>query len=71
MADIKFEIVEHLGILSVGSRGWAKELNLVAWNNSSPKYDIREWDENHEHMGKGITLCESEFQNLKEILENV
>ncbi len=36
MADIKYEIVEELGVLSENARGWRKELNLVSWNGRSP-----------------------------------
>lgn len=28
MPDIKYEIKETLGVLSEGSKGWSKELNL-------------------------------------------
>ena len=44
MAEIKYEIVKALGVLSEGSNGWKKELNLVSWNGRAPKYDIRDWD---------------------------
>ena len=64
MAEIKYEIVKALGVLSEGSNGWKKELNLVSWNGRAPKYDIRDWDEDHEKMGKGITLSENEMKNL-------
>ena len=69
MADIKFEITKHIGVLSEGSKGWAKELNLVSWNERGPKYDIREWSPDHEKMGKGITLSEEEVEVLKGLLE--
>lgn len=68
MADIKFEIVQSLGVLSTSAKGWTKELNLVSWNGREPKYDIREWDENHEKMGKGITLSKDEFDALLKII---
>ena len=41
MAEIKFEITKHLGVLSQSTKGWTKELNLVSWNDREPKYDIR------------------------------
>ena len=44
MAEIKFEIVKRIGVLSEGNNGWKKELNLVSWNDRAPKYDIRDWD---------------------------
>ena len=68
MADIKFEIVEEIGVLSESSKGWRKELNLVSWNGAAAKYDIRDWAPDHEKMGKGITLTEDEAQKLKELL---
>ena len=69
MADITFKITKSLGILSESARGWTKELNLVSWNGREPKYDIREWDPEHEKMGKGVTLTEEELVALKKLLE--
>lgn len=71
MANIKFEIYEEVGVISNSSKGWNKELNLVSWNNNSPKFDIRDWSENHEKMGKGITLTNEELRALKEILNQM
>ena len=68
MADIQYEIVKHLGVLSEGSKGWQKELNLVSWNGRDAKYDIRDWAPEHEKMGKGVTLTEEEAAKLKELL---
>jgi hypothetical protein len=68
MADIKFEIAKTLGVLGKGSKGWKKEVNLVSWNGRTPKLDIRDWDENHEKMGKGITLTDEETKKLIDIL---
>ncbi len=69
MASIKYEIVEHIGVLSENSRGWRKELNRVSWNDAAPKYDIRDWAPEHEKMGKGITLTEAEAAELKRLLD--
>lgn len=66
--EIKFEIVKEIGVLSATTKGWAKELNLVSWNDGTPKYDLRDWDPNHEKMGKGVTLTEDEVRKLKELL---
>jgi hypothetical protein len=70
MAGIKFEIEEKLGVLS-SRTGWTKELNLVSWNSRKAKADIREWDEEHQKMGKGITLSKAELIELREILNNL
>lgn len=71
MAEIKFEIVEKIMVLSTSEKGWSKELNLVSWNEREPKYDLRDWNETHEKMGKGITLTKEEIQKLKEALEKI
>lgn len=68
MAEIKFDIVEELGVLSETTKGWKTELNLISWNERDPKYDLRSWSENHEKMGKGITLSQAELAKLKELL---
>ncbi len=68
MPEIKFEIIKNIGTLSESSKGWTKELNLISWNGREPKYDIRDWDPEHEKMGKGVTLTEEELKKLKEIL---
>lgn len=70
MAEIKYEIMEHLGVLSESAKGWKKELNRVSWNGAAPKYDIREWAPNREKMGKGITLTDDEVEQLKQLLNN-
>lgn len=69
MAEIKYEVVEHIGVLSESAKGWKKELNRISWNGASPKYDIREWAPNREKMGKGITLTDSEFNEFKNLLK--
>ncbi len=71
MAGIKYEIVEHIGVLSENAKGWKKELNLISWNDRDPKYDIRDWDEDHEKMGKGVTLSKDEMISLKELISNL
>ncbi|MGE5390075.1 MAG: YdbC family protein [Deltaproteobacteria bacterium] len=64
MADIKFEIKQSIGVLSQGSKGWQKEVNLISWNDRKPKLDIREWGPEHERMGKGVTLNLEEARSL-------
>ncbi|MDD4802238.1 MAG: PC4/YdbC family ssDNA-binding protein [Syntrophomonas sp.] len=71
MADIKFEVIKSLGVLSEGSKGWQKEINLVSWNERKPKVDIRDWAPEHEKMGKGITLNIEELKKLKELLDGI
>lgn len=69
MANITYEIVESIAVLSESSKGWTKELNLISWNDRDPKYDIREWSPDHEKMGKGVTLSDEEVAILKKALD--
>ena len=71
MADIKYDIIEELGVLSENARGWKKELNLISWNGAAPKYDIRDWAPEHEKMGKGTTLSKDEIMALKPLLAGI
>jgi hypothetical protein len=78
MPDIKYEIVKKIGVLPKASSGWAKELNLISWNDRQPKYDIRDWSADGEphggasrKMGKGVTLSKDELSALKELLNTI
>lgn len=68
MSDINFEIIQTVGKLSTSPSGWAKELNLVSWNDREPKYDLRDWSKEHDKMGKGLTLSREELIALKDLL---
>ncbi|MEB1806374.1 MAG: hypothetical protein LPK26_03550 [Bacillaceae bacterium] len=71
MAEIKFEIEKSIGVLSENAKGWKRELNLVSWNGREAKFDLRDWDPNHEKMGKGLTLSKEEVIELKLILNEI
>ncbi|MDO4481110.1 MAG: PC4/YdbC family ssDNA-binding protein [Bacillota bacterium] len=71
MADLKFEITEHIGVISSNEKGWSKELNLVSWNDRDPKYDLRDWSADHTKMSKGITLTKEELDALKELISEL
>lgn len=66
--EVTFEIEEHIGVIGTSPTGWKKELNLVSWNGNVAKYDLREWDEDHTHMSRGITLTADELKALAGIL---
>lgn len=67
--ELKYEIVEELGVLSENEKGWRKELNLVSWNEREAKFDIRDWNSTHDRMSKGITLTKEETRALFELLK--
>ena len=50
---------------------FAKEFNLISWNDRDAKYDIREWSPDGEKMGKGVTLSREEMLALKELLNKI
>lgn len=67
--EIRVEIIRELGIIAEQPSGWRKELNIASWNEGRPKYDLRDWSQDHTKMGKGITLTEKELYRLKEIID--
>ncbi|MBP3309040.1 MAG: hypothetical protein IJY01_06190 [Clostridia bacterium] len=71
MPEIKYEVVEKIGIVSEGNNGWNKELNLISWNEREPVLDIRTWSPDHEKMGKGITITMDEAKALREMLNGM
>lgn len=70
--DIVFAIKEHICVIAERDAGdsgkWTKEVNKVSWNNGPVKFDIRDWDESHKRMGRGLTLTEDEARSLAEQL---
>ncbi len=71
MAEIKFEIVKECGVLSQSPSGWSKEINLVSWNDNTPKYDIRDWAPEHAKASKGVTLSADELILLRDLLNEM
>ena len=72
MADeFSYEITQEYGVLSTSKSGWTMELNSVAWNGRSPKYDLRSRSPDHEKMGKGVTLTAEELSVLKVLLNDI
>lgn len=67
--DFGFKITKHFGVISTSRSGWTKELNLVSWNSHEPKLDIREWDETHLRMSRGITLTTEEMKVIIKLID--
>lgn len=66
--ELRYEIINQIGVISTSASGWNTELNRVSWNGAEPKYDLRSWSPDHSKMGKGITLSESELTALADLL---
>ena len=62
--EITFEIKEHIAVINTSETGWTLEVNLVSWNGTKPKVDVREWDPDHQRMSRGITLTETEAEKF-------
>lgn len=71
MPEIKYEIVEKVGVISNGTNGWNKELNLISWNDREPVIDIRTWSPDHDKMGKGVTISKEEAVALRDMLNGM
>lgn len=71
MSEIKYEIVQHFGLLSSSDSGWSKQLNLISWNGREPKFDIRDWSGDGLKMGKGVTLSVGELLALRDLLNRM
>ena len=71
MAEIKYDIIQKIAVLSQRPRGWERQLNLISWNDGEPKYDIRDWSPDGSRMGKGISLSAEEMGILKGLLADM
>lgn len=71
MAEIKYDIIQKIAVLSQRPRGWERQLNLISWNDGEPKYDIRDWSPDGSKMSKGISLSHDEMAVLKDILNEL
>lgn len=69
LVNIEYEIIEEIGVLFENVCGWWKELNKISWNGCLFKYDICDWLEDYEKMGKGIILIDEEVEVLKKLLD--
>lgn len=41
---------------------------IVAWDGGKPKIGIRDWDERHDRMSRGITLTEEQGEKFVKAL---
>lgn len=63
-----FNIIKHIGVVAERKGGYRREVNLISWHGSAPKIDIRDWDANHTHHSKGMTLHRQDAKRVAEIL---
>lgn len=61
MAEIKYEILEKIGVLTESGRGWRKELNLISWNDRAPQIRSERMVTGRREDGKGNHLIKRGF----------
>ncbi len=68
----EYEVVRHLAVLSEVNNT-TKELNVIKYNGSPAKYDLRTWkqQDGEKKMLKGITLTTEEVAVLRESLNGL
>lgn len=71
MPEIKYEVTEHLGVISETPRGWTREVNMISWNGREPKVDVRDWSPEHDKMSKGLTFTKEELDELIKIAAKI
>lgn len=62
----KFEIESRIDVIATNN-DYAKEVNLISWNDRKPVIDIRSW--RGERPLKGITVTKEEAAILIELLK--
>jgi hypothetical protein len=77
-SEFHYDIEQNFDTISSSesSRGntYAKEVNLISYNDGDPVYDIRNWTigaDGTRRMGKGITMSLEEMKKLKDILNDM
>ena len=72
MGRFSYNIDQALGILAQSEDGkFTTEVNMISYNNTRPKLDIRRWNRKEGKMLKGVALNWEETQKLLEILQEL
>lgn len=72
MKNVKFEIVERIGVIRPGD--YPIELNHVRWNEGNAVFDLRRWkvgEDGTKAPLKGVTLNKDELRTLRDILNGM
>ncbi len=52
---------------TITARSLLRSWNIL-WNGGKPKIDVRDWNERHDRMSRGITLTEEQGEKLVKAL---
>lgn len=64
------EVHEIIGEFESGGK-WKWKLTYTGWFDKEPKYDLRQWSDNMEKYGKGVTLTKENLMSLRDILNKM
>lgn len=67
-SNYNFKIHKEIGIISEKPSGWTLELNLVSFNGRDAMYDLREWNDDHTALRRGVRLSESDLAALGKLI---
>lgn len=70
MMEFEYKLIDKLATISTHNN-ITKELNIIAFGNSEPIYDLRKWDRSKDRMLKGISFTKDELAELKQVLNNI
>ena len=62
--EFEYKLIDKLATISTHNN-ITKELNIIAFGNSEPIYDLRKWDRSKDRMLKGISFTKDELAELK------
>ena len=65
------QIIEHIAVLSHGTKGWSCQLNLISWNNGPIYLDIRNWSYDMQHHSKKGAFTRDEAIRLHRALTHM
>jgi len=68
--EFEYKLIDKLATISTHNN-ITKELNIIAFGNSEPIYDLRKWDRSKDRMLKGISFTKDELAELKQVLNNI
>lgn len=66
----KYKLVKKIGVISVNSQGWTKEVNLISYNGKKAVVDIRFWSPNRK-MSRGITIKKEDLSRTIDLLKSI
>lgn len=65
MSEIKYDIVKEIVSIQRPSGSlYHVEVNVISWNGSEPKVDIRKWSDKREKCSKGLSMTFEEARTL-------